>query len=285
MKRLYPAALAVLALCMMVSCAARTAQPNTAEHAATDVASEQNQGNEMAQPEAQRSFQWPEENIIEVRSDEDIARIEAVFDPLLEAAAGNLVRAPIHAVVFVDSLDALKAAVSRFESFGDEVTTFEFRFTAPVDNSEEEIHLHQVEGVPARLILAGVGDQPVNIPLLRFDLQADAVQIHNLSWNGGSLPMSYVHAKVSQYFEMKDVTASNNRYDSKEEPDASPMFDIEPSEGAKLLVRFENVRFEHNEVHSLTYISRRNADVEVQKKNVTFQENVCFPGSCASIGE
>lgn len=271
---------------MNVSCSGKTAQHNTAEQAVADVSSVQEQGNEMAQTEAQRSFQWQDETVIEIHSDEDIARIDEIFDPLLEAAPeGETVRAPVHAVVFVDTVDALKNAVSRFDAIGDEVTTFEFRFMAPVDNSEEEIHLHQVEGVPARLILSGVGDKPVNVPLLRFDLRAAAVQIQNLSWDGGSLPMSYVHANVSQYFEMKDVTVSNNRYDSKQEPDASPMFDIEPSDGAKLLARFENVSFSHNAVHSLVYIPRKNADVELQKKNLTFQENVCFPGSCASLGE
>lgn len=286
MKRFILGVLAVFSLVMIVSCSGKTVQRNAAEQAVADVASVQEQGNEMAQTDNQRSFQWQEETVIEVRSDDDIMRIDAIFDPLLEAAPeGKTVRAPIHAVVFVDSVDALKNAVSRFNSMGDMVTTFECRFTAPVANIEEEIQLHQVEGVPARLILSGVGDKPVNVPLLRFDLRAAAVQIQNLSWDGGSLPMSYVHATVSQYFEMKDVTVSNNRYDSAQEPDASPMFDIEPSDGAKLLASFENVSFAHNSVHSLVYIPRKNADVELQKKNVTFQENVCSPGSCDSLGE
>lgn len=249
--------------------------------------SAQVQGRDMAQSEAQLSFQWSEETVIEIQSDDDINRIDEIFDPLLDAADGNAVRAPIHAIAFVDSVETLKKAVSWFKSFGDEVTTFEFRFTAPVDNSEEEIQLHQIDGVKSRLILSGEGDSPVRVSMLRFELRADAIQIHNLAWIGGSLPMSYVRAEVGQYFEMKNVTVADNRYNVDKEPDASPMFDLKPAAqtGEKVLLRFEHVDFSNNTVHSLVDVSRGGAEVEVQKKDVTFQENVCFPGSCFSFGD
>lgn len=283
MKRILLSTLAALSLVMNVSCSRQAAQRNTADQAATDVVSAQTQGNDMAQ-EAQIPFQWQDETVIEVRSDEDIARIEEIFDPLLEASDGEAVRAPLHAVVFVDSVASLKKAVSQFGSFGDEVTTFEFRFTAPVDNSEEEIHLHQVEGVKARLILSGVGDKPVPVSLLRFDLRADVIQLENLAWIGGSLPMSYVRAEVGQYLEMHNVTVSDNRYNFDQEPDASPMFSVKPSPQAeKILVSFDAVRFVRNQVHSLVNVLRRDGS-EVRVKDVVFEDNVCFPGPCEFSG-
>ena len=273
---------------MNVSCAGRTtANGGAAEPAGevSNIVAAPAEGEIVMKKDKALPFQWPEETVIEYRSDEDLARIDEVFDPLLEASNGEVVRAPLHVVVSVDSVESLKKAVSQFNSFGDEVTTFEFRFTAPVDNSEEEIHLHQVVGVSARLILSGVGDSPVRVSMLRFDLQADVIQIHNLAWSGGNLPMSLVRAKTGKFFEMKDVMVSDNYYNVDQEPDASPMFDLEPSAQAdsKVQVHFENVSFINNKVHSLVAISRRGAGVEVQKQNVTFQNNVCFPGSCYSI--
>ncbi len=220
--------------------------------------------------------EWAKETQIVVKSDEDLNKLRELCDEAAKSANSEHVLAPVHAIVPVDSVDALNHAMELFADFGKDVSTFELQFTAPVDQHELDIPLKMDDVEHSRIIVSGQGSTPIAVNMLRFDIQSDVVQIRNLNWGGGDIGFSRLNVHAGRLFEIKDARFEHIFADADTNPDVAPLVVVaSDTQGDDVtLVRFDHVAFKENNTLSLFTMDNSERIAALRLDSVVIENNV-----------
>ena len=266
-KRIISWILCASLILLLAGCACSKKSPDNADQIA---GSEQ-----VKSTKGGNSMDWKYTNETLITSDEPngLEKIDELYDQVGDG------RAQIHYRFEVKSMDDLRRLNTLLFDYGYKVSTFEVLIPEGVIPAKDGFRLPLMidDRADTRLMVIGIGDKPVDLPMMQMELVAGTVVVRNFTFNK-QLYSNAIAASVIDDFVGENLGFSDNNYEQRHEYMAQPlvMLKSHAPEGRFSNYKLKNVSFVNNlsngllmiDEHSLGKFRHIELDKVVAKDNV-----------------